>query len=401
MKVTLITGRLTHNGQSTSTLNLARGLSQSGWEVRVCIPGGDLRSLLRDRDIESYLVKYNLFSFRTSAAFAADFTPEVLRVTSERALRAGSRLANRLGRKYVLLVHDLLEEQAPRLSPAQAIAGGNETLREVLVHCDGVPKARIRLIPKGVDLALFEIPAISLDGRLPPIGSIGRFVPGKGQEVFIRTARQVPEQGSEVLFLLIGQGSEERRLRQLIGELEPAQAVTISPLVPIPHKSTGLLTEWSYRPRAPQAPLPHFRPWPHDGLRSQAAWATYSTRCGMRKAAWLLTRGTLRAWLELFCAWQVTELCQRMRETRPRVSQQEVSPQWNDQRPSRPVPGSCRVTVSTVVKHPFGGAHGPSMQLCRGHTGSTWFDTPAAQGAFARHRQVPGPACVGAAQGPH
>ena len=102
-------------------------------------------------------------------------------------------------------------------------------LRELLVNRLNVPKGYIRVIPKGVDLQTFDLPPIEFRDRLPVIGCVGRLVPGKGQEHFLRAAKQVLDSGREAVFLLMGQGRDERRLRRLIKELNLTKAVTISP----------------------------------------------------------------------------------------------------------------------------------------------------------------------------
>jgi len=231
MKVLLIADKLDYSGRSTYVLNLARGLTQSGLQVQCCVGGGDLRPELDRIGVENYLVKYNFFSFHALLGFLREFDPDLVHVTSERALRAGHKIARGIRRSYTVTVHDLLEaEHLPlRLSVIQAIVVANEALRETLVNRLDVPKTMIRLIPKGVDLDAFDLPPVSIENRLPVVGCVGRFVPGKGQEEFLRAARRVLDHGYEALFLLIGQGRHERRLRRLIDELKLRKSVTISP----------------------------------------------------------------------------------------------------------------------------------------------------------------------------
>ncbi len=236
MKVTLVADRLTYNGRSTYALHLARGLKESGVDLRFCLPGGELRPQLDDLNIENYIIKYNFFSFRRLVSFLAEFQPDILHITSEHALAVGRRIARHLRRSFVVSVHDLLEVSGLSVGGAQAVVVTNEALREVLVNRFEVPKSKIRLIPRGVDLSLFDLAPVSLNDRLPVVGCVGRLVPGKGQDHFIKAARRVLDNGFEALFLLVGEGKEEGKLRRLIRELDLTEFVTISPPIPDPRK---------------------------------------------------------------------------------------------------------------------------------------------------------------------
>ena len=231
MKILFIADRLGYNGRSTYALNLARGLKEMAADIQFAVTGGELRPRLDELAIENYLVKFNFFSMRKLLDFLGEYGPDIIHVTSERALRTGHRIARGLKTSYLVTVHDLLEAENLhlRMTEVQGVIVANEALREVLVNRLNVPKSAIRLVPKGVDLSMFDLPPFELHDRLPVIGCIGRLVPGKGQEHFLRAARQVLDAGREALFLLIGQGREERRLRRLIRDLQLSQAVTISP----------------------------------------------------------------------------------------------------------------------------------------------------------------------------
>ncbi len=231
MKTLLIADRLTYNGRSTYALNLARGLRDADTAILFCLTGGDLRYKLNELGIENYVVKYNFFSLRKLLSFVSEFHPAIVHVTSERALYPGQKIARGLKLPYVITIHDLPETENVRLnlSELQGIIVPNEGLREALVNRLNVPKQWIRLIRKGVDLAAFDVPAMELRDRLPVIGCVGRMAPGRGQEHFLRAARQVLDSGHEAMFLLVGQGREEQRLRRLLKELDLNEAVTISP----------------------------------------------------------------------------------------------------------------------------------------------------------------------------
>lgn len=94
---------------------------------------------------------------------------------------------------------------------------------------DGVPPARIRLIPNGIDLSVYR-PA-SVDERLAARRclrldpdafvclSLGRLVPGKRVDRLLRAWALLPREGATQTLLVVGDGPERPRLEALAAEL--------------------------------------------------------------------------------------------------------------------------------------------------------------------------------------
>jgi len=223
MRVLFIADRLTYDGRSDYALNLASGLKEARVDLQFALTGGELRGQLDAFKVENYLIKHNFFSFRKLLRFLREFKPEVVHVMSEQALQAARRIVRALRRTYLLTVHDLLEAEGTHLqeSEVQGVIVANEDLRETLVNRLNVPKEKIRLIARGVDLVAFDIPAPRFEHRLPVVGCMGRFGAGKSHEPFLRAARMVIDSGREALFLVAAQ-------RRAIGDLKLREAVTIA-----------------------------------------------------------------------------------------------------------------------------------------------------------------------------
>jgi glycosyltransferase involved in cell wall biosynthesis len=94
---------------------------------------------------------------------------------------------------------------------------------------------RMRVVPLGFDLDLFD-PAATGEARAelrreigvntePLVTMVGRLVPIKNHDLFLRLAARLVEQGSKARFLVVGGGSEESRLRGLAVELGLADRV--------------------------------------------------------------------------------------------------------------------------------------------------------------------------------
>ncbi len=230
MRVLFVADRLTYDGRSNYALGLARGLTEARVELQFALTGGELRGRLEDFKVESYLIKHNFFSFRKLVRFLREFKSDVIHVTSEQALGPARRIARALRRGYLVTIHDLLDPEAMHLqeTEVQGVIVANEDLRETLVNRLHVPKEKIRMIARGVDLDAFDIAAPHFEHRLPVVGCMGRFAAGKSHEHFLRAARMVIDAGREALFLIVAHGGEERHLRRTIEELKLKEAVTIA-----------------------------------------------------------------------------------------------------------------------------------------------------------------------------
>jgi glycosyltransferase involved in cell wall biosynthesis len=88
-----------------------------------------------------------------------------------------------------------------------------------------VDQKKITVIPNGLDLSSVSstlTPAeakarLSLPGGCRVIGYAGRLVPVKRLDIFLAAAEEIAGQAPESRFLVAGEGSEEIRLRQIVG----------------------------------------------------------------------------------------------------------------------------------------------------------------------------------------
>lgn len=90
-------------------------------------------------------------------------------------------------------------------------------------------RERIAVIPLGLDLRRFAPDAIAAwrgelrqeirAGNAPIVTIVGRLVPIKNHALFLRMAAEVSAMGRECVFVIVGGGDEEPRLRALAAEL--------------------------------------------------------------------------------------------------------------------------------------------------------------------------------------
>jgi len=97
----------------------------------------------------------------------------------------------------------------------------------------GMPSGRVAVIPNGVDGMQFARSgrrdaarmSLGLDADVPLVGWIGRLMPQKRCDVFLRSAARVRVKVPSARFLVVGEGPLERRLRRLAGGLGISDAI--------------------------------------------------------------------------------------------------------------------------------------------------------------------------------
>jgi glycosyltransferase involved in cell wall biosynthesis len=85
---------------------------------------------------------------------------------------------------------------------------------------------KLKIIPLGFDLEMFKDATrgslrreLGIDDSVPLVGVVGRFVPVKGLDVFLETARRVGDALPNAHFVMVGDGVLRSRLEALVDEL--------------------------------------------------------------------------------------------------------------------------------------------------------------------------------------
>jgi glycosyltransferase involved in cell wall biosynthesis len=239
MRLLFMNQKLAYDGTSSYTLDLALSLQREGHQVRICTTGGRLREIFTRLGIQTYLVKFNLLSFRKLLEFLREYNPDLIHIQNRRSADFGTKIATKLHQRYLITVHRLPEGDKADLNHSllSGVIVANEVIRETLVNDQDVPKSIIRVIPRGVNVD--EL--LPDEGRLVPgpgdplvpvLGSVGRLTRIKGHDVFLKAARQVLDRGVEAMFAIVGEGEESASLWRLRKELKLEEHVTFSPHIP-------------------------------------------------------------------------------------------------------------------------------------------------------------------------
>lgn len=244
-RAALVAGWLEPDDVATYAEHLLRGLVGAGAAVELVTRGGQPVGRLAESGAPVAvfprlgLPLLGLVANARAAARVAAFTPRVLHALSPAAWPGTRVLARALPLPVVVTIHEFVQRAHDlpwRSGPAPHVIALSEAQRENLVNDAGVPKARVTVVPVGIDLALFpERPAD--DESAPPrpegatriVGCIAPLEPRKGVSFFIRAAKRIVEAHEDVEFVVAGSGPAERSLRRLARELGVRGRLTFVP----------------------------------------------------------------------------------------------------------------------------------------------------------------------------
>ncbi len=228
-KVLLIAGDLSVRGSVTYTLNLAKGLRQRGCEPLLVARGGAMAGTFEQSGIKvdrtDNLGKpiYDLFAFRRYLRSIAAEGFKLVHVQSHAQLRQGLRAGKVLDIPVVLTVHHFLEPgETLRFSKKylRGVLAVSQAVREDLVNNAKVPRELVRVASTGIDLeAAAACRRGARAGHVPVVGTVGMLTRVKGNEFFLKAAREVLDKGHKVHFVVAGKGEENARLRKQAREL--------------------------------------------------------------------------------------------------------------------------------------------------------------------------------------
>jgi glycosyltransferase involved in cell wall biosynthesis len=138
----------------------------------------------------------------------------------------GAIAARLAGRPIVATIHSMTLWQQ-ELSVARA-AGTHLITVCQQAYCQslaaGIAPEMVSLIPNGVDLRRFGSDRngdmfreqINVPDNVMLVGFVGRLAHEKGPDKFVLAAQSICDQNSQVHFVLVGEGPEESRLRQMV-----------------------------------------------------------------------------------------------------------------------------------------------------------------------------------------
>lgn len=222
LRVLVVAGRLDWSVPTTHALGLVEGLKQRGHEVQMVCRGGVFLPRFQSMGIEVYQDPGSWLARRRMTSFLQGFKPAVIHaVGGPGSLRIATRLSGLLGRPMVHTVHSWLraERSARSTRSASGVIVVNQDLRQHLVSEMGIKKELIRVIPYGIDV-LETDPNPWVPRKIPVIGTVGRLEKGRRLDDFLLAAGLLRQKLGDVIFTVLGEGPDERRLRSVCKSMD-------------------------------------------------------------------------------------------------------------------------------------------------------------------------------------
>jgi glycosyltransferase involved in cell wall biosynthesis len=247
LRVMFVITSMPVGGAETLLVNLVRRLDRERFLPEVCClkaPGPLGDELAREIPVHSHLLccKYDLRVLRRLRdLFLARRIDAVITVGAGDKMFWGRLAAKRAGTPVILsAIHSTgwpdhinwLNRRLTRLTDAFiAVAAPHG---EHLVEKEGFPRAKVRVIPNGVDVERFRPrpesraavrAALGVPRDAPVCGIVAALRPEKNHELFLHAAAEVRSEHPDARFLIIGDGPRRGELEQLAAKLDVAGAV--------------------------------------------------------------------------------------------------------------------------------------------------------------------------------
>jgi glycosyltransferase involved in cell wall biosynthesis len=191
---------------------------------------------------------YNVFAYRRLARAAASFQADLIYERYNLYYLAGAWLARRLRVPFFVEVNAPLVEERARhgglrlgalarwaerrvWGAADCVLAVTEVLKQRIVE-QSIPSERIRVVPNGVPLERFALPAAApVASRAPVLGFVGFVRDWHGLDEVIR-AMAAPEAPADMVFEIAGEGPARASLEALARSLRVSARVRFLGVVP-------------------------------------------------------------------------------------------------------------------------------------------------------------------------
>jgi glycosyltransferase involved in cell wall biosynthesis len=250
-------------GAERTTIDIARALTRSGWRAFVVSQGGRMEPLLAEAGAELFRMPVNSKAPHAILANARRLA-NLIRIQNVKLIHARSRApawsaltaAWRTGIPFVTTYHGIYNASNPLkryynsvMVKGDAIIANSQWTADHIAREHRVPRKRITVIHRGVDLEEFDPAGVSpdriatlraqwnVDDRQTVVLLPGRLTRWKGQLAFIAALAQLARSGAlgSVKAMIAGdpQGRDEytSELRQAIGQNGLQSVVEIAPHV--------------------------------------------------------------------------------------------------------------------------------------------------------------------------
>ena len=252
MNILLLTTHLNKGGIAFYTVNLAKHLKAKGENVLVSSAGGDLEEVL-----EEYGVTHIKLDVKTKSEFGPKTikaTPKLITLVRDRGIdlihaqtrvtQVMSEVASRVtGIPYVTTCHGFFNYKrlSRRIFPCwgKRVVAISKAVEDHLTEQLKVSSEIIRQVYNGIDLSPYKDENLTKDRTLAEalgigedafvVGSVGRLSSVKGYKYLIEAFNDFSENMQKGRLLLVGEGPEEKALKEQVEQLGLKDKVIITP----------------------------------------------------------------------------------------------------------------------------------------------------------------------------
>ena len=271
MNILHLTSHLNVGGITSYVLSLSEALVKRGHGVVIASGGGQM---------EARASAIGLTHWRMPLHTKVELSPQVFRATRQLKARlrqepvdlihahtrvgqvVADRLSRRLGIPYVTTWHGFYRVNlGRRLWPCTGAVtiAISEPVRQHLLRDFKVPAQRVRLIPHGIDPAVFEArveptqqqqlrEAVGLPPGGPVIGTVARLVASKGVDHLIASLPAIRASAPDTRLLIVGDGADRCRLQEAAKAHGVAEAVHFAGALPETRIALSLMGVFVFLP---------------------------------------------------------------------------------------------------------------------------------------------------------
>ncbi len=237
IRAVLLTGPLEVTATNLRTLDLARALLCRGIHVTVVAGPGELEQRYRDDDVPVVMVELagryleDLPRLPALKRAVATLEPHLIHIIDQTLFRHGSAVSRASGTPLLLSLDS---------TPGKAVAARYGLLRGILVPARSIrdelvlrgraPAEAVRVMPPGIDLSRFPVPAVPFAGGRPILTTVAPLPKAPGMEPLLRAVKILRKRELGVHLVIAGHGPGDLGLRGRIRDEGLSRDITVTGL---------------------------------------------------------------------------------------------------------------------------------------------------------------------------
>ncbi len=258
MKVLQVLPELNAGGVERTTLEIAEALSAKGFTPHVCSNGGRMAESFQKLGVKLHTFKIgskNPLNLRRNTQRLIDLIKseniEIVHARSRAPAWPAQAAAKAVNRPFVTTYHGIYNAKSSLkrrynaiMSRGDIIIANSEYTKAHIIKVHGTPPDKIRVIPRGVDMDLFNPKTAGKDTAQVKVNVLllpARLTRWKGQLVALEALAKLPKD-----WVLVMMGDAQGREAYVSEIKSKAEALNISDRIQLPGHSTNVPAAMQY-----------------------------------------------------------------------------------------------------------------------------------------------------------